>query len=241
MKPRFLKEFATLFAIAVLISGCSEFDYEDVGAIQYEEKQFALTDFDRLEVSDALIIRIEQGNYFGVSARGDRRNISDLSVSKSGNTLVVRFDEPGNRKHETYIDIVMPVVVSANLSGATNTVIAGFTSLESLSTSLSGASVAQLDIKANQLVVNLSGASVMDLRGTADQVTAEISGASSLKAFGCQVTLANLTVTGASASKVRVTDLLKATVTGASSVIYRGNPTIESNVTGASSIIKDVD
>jgi hypothetical protein len=241
MKSLFFRSFAIVVIMVATLASCSEFDYEDVGAIQYEEKQYSLTDFDRVEMGDAFIVQIEYGNYFSITARGDRRNISDLVVKKSGNTLIVRYDEPGNRKHETYIDIVMPSIVSADMSGATNSVITGFQSLASFSVFLSGASVAQIDVTTSNFDLNLSGASVMDLRGATESLAAEISGASSLKAFNFQAANANLNVSGSSAGKIKVSSQLKAIVTGASSVVYRGNPTVESDVSGASSVIKDLE
>lgn len=237
MKTILLKTIFLIGTLAATLTACH--DYEDGGPIQYEEKSFSIADFDRLEIGDAFIIRVEQGNYFSINVRGDRRNIDDLEVLKSGNTLIVRFDEYENRRHETYIDITMPTIEAVVFSGASNSVITGFRDLETFTFSLSGASISQADLQAVNLIVNLSGASIMDLRGDAIDLKAEISGASSLKAYNFPVQTADVRVSGASAGKITVHDALHAIVSGSSSVRYRGNPLVDSDVSGASSLQRD--
>jgi hypothetical protein len=237
MKTSFLRNTIAIGLLALSLTSC--FDYEDEGPLQYEEERFTLTDFDRLEIGDAFIIRVTEGSYFSVEVRGDRRNLDDLEVYKSGNTLVVRYDRYESRKHETYIDIVMPSISAAVFSGATNSVITGFDDLELVNISLSGASVSQIDVETVQLNINLSGASVADLRGQALSLDAEVSGASSIKAFTLPVINATLNVSGASVAKITVSDNLEATISGASTVIYRGNPVISEDVSGGSSLQRD--
>ena len=127
MKKNLFNQLVVLAILSLGLSSC--FDYEDEGPLQYQEESFNVSEFDRLEIGDAMVIRVEQGNYFSIQVRGDRRNLDDLEVYKSGNTLVVRYDEFENRKHETYIDIVMPSIAAVNFSGATNSVITGFDDL----------------------------------------------------------------------------------------------------------------
>ncbi|NBP69280.1 MAG: DUF2807 domain-containing protein [Cytophagia bacterium] len=237
MKTSLLKNTLAIAFLAITLTAC--FDYEDEGPLQYQEERFNITDFERIEIGDAFIIRVTEGNYFSVEVRGDRRNLDDLEVYKSGNTLIVRYDEFENRKHETYVDIVMPSLSAALFSSATNSVITGFDDLESVTIGLSGASVAQIDMEAAQLNMNLSGASVVDLRGQVNSLQAEISGASSLKAFNMPSVNANLHVSGASVAKVSVSENLDAHVSGASTVIYRGNPIIHEDVSGGSSLQRD--
>lgn len=237
MKTNIFKTLLAILIVSFSLTGCEQ--YEDDGALQYQEENFTISDFERLEISDAFVIRVEQGNYFSVQVRGDRRNIDDLEVRKSGNTLVVRYNDYENRQYETYIDIVMPTLVAATLSGATQSVITGFEEVENFSLSLSGASVAQADLIAANLTIVLSGASVADLRGASSTLTAEVSGASTLKAFSFPVQTAEVNVSGASVGKVTVANHLHAIARGASTVLYRGNPVVESEASGGSSIHND--
>jgi hypothetical protein len=224
--------------ISVLFSSCY-YETEDPGPIQEVEREFTVIDFDRLEIGDAMNINVEKGNYFEISVRGDRRNVDDLSVDKEGNTLVMRFDENRNRRHDTYITIVMPDILSANFSGASDSRISGFYDLEVFDIYLSGASVCQLDINAKELSARLSGASHLDLYGEGEYLEAKLSGASSLKAFHYDVVDAHINASGASYGSLTVADELHAVASGASVIRYRGNPVVTSEVSGASSVKQD--
>jgi hypothetical protein len=237
MKTSFFNTLAAVACTLLSLSSCQH--YEDDGALQYEEKEYTLSGFERLEMGDAFIVRVEQGNYFSISVHGDRRNIDDLDVRKSGNTLVVRYDDVENRKHETYVDVVMPTVTGINFSGASNAVVKGFHDLPDFDLYLSGASVVQTDIRTQEFTVSLSGASEADLRGEAVTLEAEVSSASSLKAFNFPVQQATVRVGGASIGKLTVSTQLQANASGASSVVYRGNPVVYSEVSGASAVTKE--
>lgn len=237
MKTSLFKTLIGVLILTLALSSCEM--YEDEGSLQYEEETYSISDFDRIEIGDAFIIHVEQGDYFSVNVRGDRRNIDDLEVRKSGNTLLVHFDEFENRQHETYIDIVMPSLSGATLSGATESILTGFEDGDTFTLSLSGASINQTDIDAQRVTLTLSGASVATLSGIGKDIHAEVSGASTLKAYDFPVQTAYINASGASTSKIMVNEQLHAIATGASTVVYRGNAIVESESSGGSSIHKD--
>jgi hypothetical protein len=212
---------------------------EDPGPLQEVEKKFSMVDFDRLEMGSAFNIRVEQANTYSIEVKGDRRNIDDIDVFKRGSTLIIEFDDNANRIHETYITITMPRLEAVYFSGASVSKVIGFESDEDLDFYLSGASVCQLEAGYREVNLGLSGASSLLMYGLGDVINAEISGASVLTAFDYPVREATINVSGASSSKVTVTDELTATAAGASSLLYRGNPTVTSSVSGASTVQKD--
>lgn len=222
--------------VCLIITSC---DREDPGPLQEKRKAYAIIDFDRLEMGSALNIEVEQANAFSVEVKGDRRNVDDLDVYRSGNTLIIKFDENADRHHDTYVHITMPALKEVNFSGASVSKIRGFESDDDLDFYLSGSSVSQLDAEFRKIELVVSGASSLLLHGSGDELNAEVSGASGLKAFDYPVKEATINVSGASEGKVTVTDELKVTAAGASSVLYRGNPTVISNTSGASSVQKD--
>jgi hypothetical protein len=229
-----LRFLPVLLASIVFVS-C---EVEDPGPLQDARKEFSIIGFDRLEMGSALHIEVVQGNTFRVLAQGDRRNINDLEVFTQGTTLIIRFDENSGRRHDTFITITMPELVSANFSGASVSTVEGFESDGSLTLYLSGSSVAQLDAGYRELDVVISGASSLMLHGLGDELHAELSGASVLSAFDYPVREATLNVSGASNGRVTVTDALYATATGSSAIQYRGNPSVVENVSGGSSVVK---
>lgn len=233
-----IKLVSVLFALSALIifSAC---ETEDPGPLQQAEKDFSVLDFDRLEMGSALHIRVEEAPTFGIHASGDRRNVDDLEVFKSGSTLMIRFNDHSNRVHETYITITMPQLRAVNFSGASDSEIIGFESDGELDFTLSGASVCQLHAGYREVNVVLTGASILYMTGLGDQIHGEISGASALNAFDFPVREADVDISGASHGKVTVTDELHAVASGASSLLYRGNPSVTSSVSGQSSVRED--
>jgi hypothetical protein len=237
MKLRFNAfAYVLIIASATLLTSCYT---EDPGPIQEYDKDFSIVDFDKLQMGDAFNITVEQGDVFQVKASGDRRNIDDLIVQKEGSTLIVRYDNSRNRKHNTSIKITMPAIQEALFSGATDSRISGFTNLDKLNIKLSGASVCQLNVNAANVDAVVSGASYLYMSGAGDDIRADLSGASVLKAFHYAVEKANIKASGASDGNILVTANLDALATGASVIIYRGNPAVTSEVSGASTVRQD--
>jgi len=220
--------FSTLF-----LSSCLE---EDPGPRQSDSRTYAVTDFDRIAAGDALIITIKQGNNFSIQADGDRRNLDDLMIYKNGTTLVIRYDHYEKRQYSTSMNITLPTLEGSDFSGAVNANISGFTHVTQFDLSLSGASLAQLDIEASELNFALSGASQLRLNGKGETLNGTISGASLLSAFNFPSAQAKLIVSGASNGKVNVSQQLEVNASGASLVLYRGNPQVEVEVSGESMV-----
>lgn len=233
---RFFKPYTAILVLIVGLATCTV--REDPGPIQYNEQPFALSDFDRLDIGDAMYVTITRGTLFSVSAKGDRRNLDDLQVTKAGNTLVARFTKNRNRKHTTYITITMPSLVSADFYGAATAYISGFEE-DSFTINLSGASFGQVDVEAEVSKATLSGASNLTLAGNSKAFFSELSGASLLKAYNMEVEDMDVKASGASHAYVRASNTLTAEASGASSILYRGEATVKASTSGASSIIKD--
>jgi hypothetical protein len=163
-----------------------------------------------------------------------------LKVYKNGSSLVVKYDDNHNRKHDTYIYITMPELFGATLTGATDSKISGFSNDKStFDFHLSGASYAQIDMVASDMNLNISGASHLRISGITTSMDADVSGASVLSAFNLTAEDAHVHVSGASEAKVNVTTSLHATASGASTIVYKGFPVLTRDSSGASSIHHD--
>lgn len=235
MRP-FNQFYAILIIILFAITSCNL--SEDPGPIQYNEEVYTVSDFNRLDIGDAMHVTVVKGTFFEINAKGDRRNLDDLEVSKVGNTLVARFTKNRNRRHTTYITISMPELVGANFYGATTATVGGF-DIDEFSVNLSGASYAQVDIGAIIIKVNLSGASNLTLAGSSEKVISDVSGASLLKAYSMDAEDFTVTASGASHAYVKASRTLVAEASGASSILYRGEAVVTSKASGGSTILKD--
>lgn len=230
-----LSYLSLLFA-AVLITSCE--CVEDPGPLQESSKDYAVFDFDQLEIGDGFNIDVEQGDHYRVNIRGDQRNINDIDVDKSGSTLIIRYDDYAERKHQTYITITMPDLRSAHFSGGSVSTVADFNSEGELDFYLSGGSVAQLSAGYRSINLTISGGSLLRLHGLGDELRGNISGASQLAAIDFPVAVADLNLSGASNAKLKVADELTVTATGASVVYYSGSPVIHKDVSGGSAVLE---
>lgn len=240
MKTHFVNTLRSLFLVSFLGIALTSCLYEeDPGPIQELEKEYAILDFDRLEMGDAFIIHVEQSSVFSVKAKGDRRNINDLEVDKIGTTLRIRYRHSENRQYATHITITLPYVRGINFSGASSSTVTGFNEVAEMDFTLSGASVSQLEVESQTLHFNISGASRLTATGKAVSIDATVSGASIFSAFGLETEEATLEASGASKANVLTLTTLNATASGASHILYRGAPQVNSSVSGASSVSAD--
>lgn len=230
-----LPYLSVAFVTALLVS-CT--CVEDPGPLMEDTQDYALFDFDQLEIGDGFNIEVQQGENYEVSVRGDERNLRDLDVYKSGSTLVMKYEENSGRKHQSYITITMPALRSVHFSGGSVSSISGFNSEETLNFYLSGGSVAQLSVGYRELNLTLSGGSVMRLNGLGDKLHGNISGASELHAADFPVAEALLNLSGASNGKVKVADELTVTATGASVLYYSGNPVLHRDISQGSAVLE---
>jgi hypothetical protein len=213
---------------------------EDPGPRQSDSRTYSVTDFDRIDANDALNITILQGNTFSIHADGDRRNLDDLQVYKSGTTLVLRYSHYEKRQYGTSISITMPEILGCDFSSAVNAQLSGFTDISQFDLSLSGGSLAQLNIEATHINFLISGASQLRIAGQGETLNGTISGASLLSAFNYPAMNAKLIVTGASNGKVTISQQLEVNASGASLIVYRGNPQLKIDASGESIIKPDL-
>jgi len=222
---------ALLLLSSLVISSCNE---EDPGPRQSDSRRYDIVDFDRIVTGDAMVINIKQGSNFSVQADGDRRNLDDLMVYKTGSTLVIRYEHFEKRQYHTSLNITLPNLVGSDFSGAVNAQISGFSNIQQFDLVLSGASLAQLTMEVSELKCSLSGASQLRLTGNGERLHGTITGASLLSAFDYPSVDAKLIVSGASHAKVSVSQKLDVNASGASLVMYRGNPQLEIETSGES-------
>jgi len=227
--------FYHISCIALLIFGLGACR-EDVGPNQGDEKTYALTGFDRLDIGSAFSVAVQAGPVFAVVAEGDRRNLDDLDVYVSKGTLLARYRTSRIRKHQTSLLITMPTVRGVEFSGASQSTITGFTNLSELSIELSGAAEAEFTGEAARITTDLSGSSTLQLNGRGTALSAKVGGASYLQAFSYPVSEAGINASGASKASVSVSNTLVVDANGASTVRYRGTPTVRQHVSGASTV-----
>lgn len=227
----------SVLVLSFLATSC--FREEDPGPLQSDQRTYSILDFDRLDAGDAFVITVQQSPVYSINVQGDRRNLDDLQITKSGSTLKIQFSNSRQRDHATYIAISMPAIRGANFSGACNATLTGFKSQSESDLILSGASICQYNGETRKMSVTLSGSSKITLSGSSGSVMAKVSGASELHAYDLNASDFDADASGSSSLNVFASQTLRAVASGSSVIFYRGNPSVTSSATGASTIRQD--
>ncbi len=203
------------------------------------DRQYALRDFNTIQVSDAIELELSQGGSYQVTAVGDSDDLDFLAIKVRNRQLVAyctRHRVFGNRKIKIFI--TLPELKALELSGASNGQITDFGNMKIVNLTLSGVSKLQVDMPIETLNMELSGASTIYLASPVRNIRADLAGASVLEAFEANCQNGNLELSGASKADIAVDDLLTVKASGASKVRYLGNPSIAQDLSGGSKLVK---
>lgn len=198
-----------------------------IGSYDFEDKrpngkvkEFNLSGFRNVEVSNAFYVTIRQGEKYSVEAVAEReKDLDDLDIDVSGGTLSIEFDDVFiSNREKVYVYITMPTLEGIEMSGAVRTKVIGFENVDNLSVGMSGASRAAIDIEAKSVKVEASGACRLDLRGTADKADFDVSGASRIDAKNIKLNDVDADASGASRISLGRVSRLNSDTSGASKI-----------------------
>lgn len=196
---------------------------DDFDRVSDHTRQFNVTDFSKVDVSGAFVVRFRKGDTFNVIADGREEDMSDMDVRVNGSTLEVKIDRRGglfdwgNRKR-VGLTITVPRINELRLSGASKASLAGFDKYSELTIDMSGACRTVFDGDVDKLNIELSGASNINLRGHARQLEADLGGASKIEAVNMRVENASVDAGGASRAEFGQVNKLDSETSGASKV-----------------------
>jgi len=229
----------TLVSTVLFAAGCSTLT--DLGGVLGEgslvgsgipvTREFELSGFDQVEVSDSFEVDVRHGDTFSVVVRTDDNVAEYLEIVQQGNTLRIGL------KPHTYAmvsvetleaEVTMPELRGLELSGASSATTAGFESSDPFYAEVSGASSLEGEIQAGGVRFNVSGASDVKLTGSGGDLAMDVSGASSVDLAGFPVASASIQVSGASSATVNTSGTLDMEASGGSRVRYLGGPTLGS-------------
>ena len=200
-----------------------------------------MTGFENIEVSSALDVFIKQDSSFEVKVEADNNLQEYIEVHKEGETLYISIRSnvglDPSQKIKVYVSA--PVYKLLKVSGASSIIKDGKISSDGIiAIELSGASNADLDLKAPEVKIDLTGASSITLTGETRTFSVIGSGSSSIHGYGLLAENTNVDISGACDADVYASVKLDASSSGASHISYKGNPTVTSNTSGASGVEK---
>lgn len=204
--------------------------------------------FNALKIYGAVDVVISQGEKETVKVEGDEKGKSIVVIKNKNNTLEIYTDNKKNIKDfKVKVYVTLSEFKHLNCSGAVDVSSSGELKADNLGVDISGASDVKLTLNVTNLNLKVTGASDVTLKTTAEKVKADISGASDvtlsgtasdldlmcsgasdLKAEKLKVKNGKVKCSGASSTKVYITENLDIDATGASSLKYKGTPKIGS-------------
>ena len=194
--------------------------------------------FDAIKVSGVVEVVLIQGSDSGVRIEADEAGKRVVRISNDNGTLKIYTETNGKNdmNFELIVYVTFKELKKIHCSGASEIKSQGELKLDDLFLHVSGASEIELALKVNHFKIESSGASEIELTGSANDLELIHSGAGELEADSFMVKKADLVCSGASETRLNVSDHLKMVVSGASEVKYKGKPTVEQNITGVASV-----
>ncbi len=203
---------------------------------------YDFSNFTEVEASGASKVMLTQDSVFKVSVVGDKGVERYIEISQSGNRLIVEersdwVDRIDMGKCEVHISL--PVLKAYHLSGANSTTMTNtFRQNEGMMLDMSGAGSLKLKVEVPEITIDASGASNVNLQGKAGTLNVDMSGAGSVEAGDLEVSMANVSSSGAGSMVLWVNQHLEVDASGIGSVRYKGNPSVTKEVSGMASVKK---
>lgn len=241
-----MKKILFFILILIIINGCvihSEngiirgFGKKIKGTGNIITKTIDKKDFDSISVSNAINIKINKENSYGIKVKIDRTFINYFNAEVKNNTLYLYM-----KKGYSYtninpdISIEMPVLEEIKLSGASDCFINNF-EVTDLKLHTSGASDLKGTITGENLYIRASGASDLDLKGKFKYVDINVSGATDAFIQNIKAEKVDISASGASDVKVYASGEVDINLSGASDLDVYGSPLNEKlSVSGGADI-----
>jgi hypothetical protein len=230
-----LKWFASLSLLLLMFSCRKNTDNSPI-----IEKEINLGGFNKIYAGDRFNLVVTKGASFSVKVKGPTHSVNDIDWSVANNILDIRYSHYEMNRPKVDIIINLPSLVQVTLSGAAAGAINGFqASPNVIRAVLSGASVLTMNGTGVNTQIDLSGASELTINGTTESLYGNISGAAKLHAYDLAATEVDISASGGSHAKVKVTERLFAEATGGSRIYYKGNPTVKNiQTSGGGAVIQ---
>lgn len=230
-----------LLFFPLVLSSCF-FDNERVqgnGAIKTENR--SVGSFSRVSVGGAIKVYVTQGSDFSVRIETDENLLGLVETEVSGDELKIRPQQRYglNPSGEIKVYVSAPAFKRLEASGASNIYSQGRITLsETLDIDVTGASHAELELRAPGVEADLSGASSLKLSGETRDFSLDGSGASTIYCYDLKAENVEVEVSGASNAELFASVKLDAHASGAANIRYRGSAAVSQHTSGAGSVNK---
>lgn len=225
-----------------LFSSCHYLERHKIkGDGDVSQQAHAITDFKGVDVGGAIELYLTQDAAYSVKVETDKNLQQYIEVYKDGDILRVHTANNTNLDPTGRIKVYVsaPAYRKIAASGACKVISESKLSADgTMDIDLSGASEANLDIKAPNVSVEASGACSITLKGETKNLSIDGSGSTDVKAFELLSENADVEISGAGEVNIYASVKLDANASGASSIRYKGNASVSTDISGSGSVKK---
>ena len=232
----FTRRAALGLASAWPLSACA-FSLGDLvtlkGSGQVVQMQPELAPFSALEVSDAMVVELQQGQPPGVLIEGDDNLLPALDLRVQDGVLSVRQQRSFK---PTRLRIVVTIWQLESIRVAGSGVVRGGGALVAKRLDLRGGGSGVVNLgalTAERVDIKAGGSTVIKLAGQANAVDIAVGGSGVVEVSGLQARRVSVDGGGSGTAKVWAVDTLNGSVGGSSVLRYRGEPQLNLSKSGA--------
>lgn len=197
--------------------------------------------FTAVDVSSAIHLYVKQDSVFSVKVETDENLQEYVRIGTDDGTLYIREEDNTNLDATGKINVYVSAPAFQHLEASGASEIHGenmLTSDKTITLLVTGASGAELHLKAPAVSGEMTGASKLRLSGQTKDLSIEGTGASHARCFDLLSENATVDLSGASDAEIFASVKLDADASGASGVKYKGEPAVTQRVSGAASVRK---
>lgn len=186
-----------------------------------------VSSFSAIKVSGGIDVYLSQSNEDAVAvSASDEKYRDEIKTEVKNGVLNIYFDKSSfrfNSRNNLRAYVSFKTLESIDGSGASDFIINGNLSGNSIKIKLSGACDMKGTVNLTNAEVDLNGASTMKIGGTIQNLKIEASGASDIKNYDLVVDNCIARLSGASDVKITINNSISARASGASTLNYKGS------------------
>jgi uncharacterized protein YodC (DUF2158 family) len=193
-------------------------------------------------VTDAtFVVHLKMGGPAQAVVRMDDNLADLLDMTVTGDQFHLGI-KPGKSVRDATLsaDLTVGELVRLASGGASRVILASTLTSPALQLLVNGASSVTGGVGIGQVAADVSGAGTLALTGLVEDLRLQAAGGSRLALAELRVRRLDATLSGASHTRVTVSDTLAVRATGASALHYRGAPQVtRSQMSGMASVVQD--
>ena len=231
----------TLLLVAFSFIACDN-DNCIQGEGRIETRTIELSSFDKVNLIGIDHLTITQGETQEVKVTGYPNIIDQLNTSVSNQEWDIRLKDGCYKNADMDIQITVPNLKAANLTGSGSIKIEDFTNQENQQFLVSGSGDMEIDGNSgtNELLFSITGSGNIGVTKDfidLESVKLNISGSGNFDAFPLKSLNYEVIISGSGSANVYPENNLNGNISGSGNINYKGSPDINVTITGSGRVI----